>query len=368
MHSARRNGMVLARFGYVRRVDSRHYQVSSPKAKVVRDVRRVNRNKIVCSCHYGRTNPCVHVHALRYYRTMERREMKGRRIATTEGLVTMVAPNKYEVRSMPDDNHACTVWIEDRWLSCNCPDHVDKGNDCIHIHAVEACSMGKHHKLGSVLLPVPHFNIVKCKHCGSTRVRTKYRRKTKRRGRVQVYTCSTCNHQFTPVSGFQRAHFDQEIIGNALNTFFTASSYRKTAETIEEENPGITVTHGSIQNWVLRFCTLLYEHGMNLNPVVSERWHVDGMNISGVGYLHVIIDSHTRYCIASVVTEQGNDDRKLEGVIAMFEEAKRVAGKVPTKLVSDSNEDYATAWERCFSARNREDAKNDIPRSAFPQA
>ena len=48
-----------------------------------------------------------------------------------------------------------------------------------------------------------------------------------------------------------------------------------------------------------------------------------------------------------VATHKGNDD-----VEPMFKEAKQVAGKVPTTLISDKAANFHNAWKQQYKAKN----------------
>ncbi len=86
-------------------------------------------------------------------------------------------------------------------------------------------------------------------------------------------------------------------------------------------------------------------------PQVGENWRTDELHLKIRGnkrYLFAMLDSDTRYWIANMVAEhKGNDD-----VAPMFKQAKEVAGKVPTTLISDGATNFHNAWKRQYKAKN----------------
>ena len=65
-------------------------------------------------------------------------------------------------------------------------------------------------------------------------------------------------------------------------------------------------------------------------------------------YLFAMLDGETKYWIARMVaTHKGTDD-----VRPMFRQAKRVAGKVPSKLISDGAANFAEAHSDEYAPRN----------------
>ena len=88
-----------------------------------------------------------------------------------------------------------------------------------------------------------------------------------------------------------------------------------------------------------------------ITPQVSEAWRTDELYLKIKGnhrYLFAMLDSETRFWIAKMVAEhKGPDD-----VAPMFKEAKRMAGRVPTTLISDKAANFHEAWENQYKARN----------------
>lgn len=89
----------------------------------------------------------------------------------------------------------------------------------------------------------------------------------------------------------------------------------------------------------------------SLVPLVGEKWRTDEIYVRIRGerkYLFAMLDSDTRYWLArQVATHKGTDD-----VRPMFEKARKVAGKVPSKLISDGAGNFAEAHRDEYAPRN----------------
>lgn len=88
-----------------------------------------------------------------------------------------------------------------------------------------------------------------------------------------------------------------------------------------------------------------------VTPLVGETWRTDEIYVkirSERKYLFATLDSETRYWIArQIATHKGTDD-----VRPMFWDAKRVAGKVQSKLISDGAANFAEAHRDEYVPRN----------------
>ena len=88
-----------------------------------------------------------------------------------------------------------------------------------------------------------------------------------------------------------------------------------------------------------------------IRPQVGEAWRTDEIYMSIRGnrrYLFAVLDSETRYWIAKQVAEhKGTDD-----VRPMFQQAKKVAGKIPSQLISDGAANFGEAHRDLYAPKN----------------
>ena len=111
------------------------------------------------------------------------------------------------------------------------------------------------------------------------------------------------------------------------------------------------VTHQTVLNWAERFGSLMGQYLDSLMPLVGELWRTDEVYLRIRGdrkYLFAMLDADTRYWIArQVATHKGTDD-----VRPMFRKARKVAGKMPSKLISDGAPNFAVAHHDEYAPRN----------------
>ena len=130
---------------------------------------------------------------------------------------------------------------------------------------------------------------------------------------------------------------------------FSGLSTRKTAATLKMS--GASVSHMTVMNWATEYSGLMEKYLDKITPQVGENWRTDELYLKIKGnrkYLFAMLDSETRFWIAkTVATHKGNDD-----VATMFEKAKKVAGKIPSNLISDGASNFHHAWKDQYRAKN----------------
>ena len=124
---------------------------------------------------------------------------------------------------------------------------------------------------------------------------------------------------------------------------------RKTATVLKGMN--VKASHMTVQNWATQHARLIETFVDRMRPQVGEQWRTDELYLKIRGerrYPFAMLYSDTRYWLAKMVAEhKGNDD-----VAPIFEKAKKVAGKVPSKLVSDGAANFGHAHRKQYVAKN----------------
>jgi len=158
-----------------------------------------------------------------------------------------------------------------------------------------------------------------------------------------------CLKRFTHNVGFTRKRATPEQITQAVDLLFSGLSSRKVARSLEMT--GLKTTHVTVQNWGKEYSNLMEMFVDKIKPQVGEQWRTDELYLKIKGnrkYLFAMLDSETRFWIAKMVAEhKGNDD-----VAPMFAQAKKVAGKAPTTLISDKAANFHNAWKKQYKAKN----------------
>ena len=130
---------------------------------------------------------------------------------------------------------------------------------------------------------------------------------------------------------------------------YAGQSTRKVSNTLAKR--GVKVTYRTVLNWARRFGSMMERFAESLEPLVGESWRTDEVYMKILGerkYLFAMLDADTRYWIArQVATHKGTDD-----VRPMFRRARDVAGKTPSKLISDGAANFAEAHHDEYAPRN----------------
>lgn len=335
MNHRKRSGRMIAETkNQVRRVDDSTYVVLSQTMPDTKYTLERTAGGWDCSC--PDTIPyCKHAHAVEWRLGPKARADRGLLIHQAGGQVERIAPDHYLVRSQSTNS---TYEVRDfghGWM-CSCADHLHTGARCKHIQAVEFQAGVR------TIVELP--SQATCWHCDSPSIIRKGTQCGSRR-----FKCRKCGKYFTDGQGFDRMRNTIQHITIGVEMLFAGLSSRKTANALHVV--GCTVSHVTIQNWGRRFGDLMDAFLYTVTPHVGEDWRTDEVYTRIRGerkYLFAMLDAETRYWLARLVaTNKGTDD-----VRPMFREAKKVAGKVPSKLISDGASNFAEAHKDEYAPRN----------------
>ena len=234
-------------------------------------------------------------------------------------------------------------------MLCSCPDNIYRGVCCKHIHAIEISRRMR----AAVQQEIPktvikQVDLGRCKQCDSPNIVKQGIRKLKR-GPVQGYKCKDCGKRFTHNLGFEGKRAAPEQITQAVELVFSGLSSRKTTTFLKKA--GVKVSHQTVFNWAEEYGNIMEAYMDKVRPQIGEAWRTDEVYTKIRGnrrYIFAMLDSETRYWIVKMVAEhKGTDD-----VAPMFKQAKKVAGKIPTTLISDKAANFHEAWEDQYKAKN----------------
>lgn len=319
----------------IRCIDADTYEVWSQTTPDVRYTLKRTAAGWDCSCPDTIQHYCKHAYAVEHRLGMKARADRGMLIHQSKDQVEHLASDHYLVRSQSGNG---TYEVRDfghGWM-CSCPDHTHTGSVCKHIQAVQW-------RVGERRTIKPHDNS-RCKFCDSTNIVKKGVRGTK-----QQYGCKDCGRRFIQNLGFERRRATPEQICDAVELWYGGLSSRKVVANMASK--GLHVSYKTIQNWGKVYGMLMEEYFDSIQPQVGEVWRTDEIHLKIKGkkrYLFAMLDSETRYWIAKQVAEhKGKDD-----VAPMFKQAKKVADKIPTTLISDKAANFHHAWKQQYRAKN----------------
>ena len=274
---------------------------------------------------------------------------RGAEIVSLGGQITRIDEHTYEVSSQSCPTRTYEVISTEHGLVCSCPDSMFRNVCCKHAHAIEISRRMREAVRDDVpKVVIKQVDLTRCKRCDSENVHRDGIRRLKK-GDIQQYECDDCGKRFTHNLGFEGKRATPEHITQAVELVFAGLSTRKAATFLEKA--GVTVSHVTVFNWAEDYAGLMEQYLDKIRPQVGEAWRTDEIYMSIKGnrrYLFAMLDSETRYWIAKMVAEhKGNDD-----VAPMFDQAKKVAGKVPTTLISDKAANFHHAWKQQYRAKN----------------
>jgi len=239
-----------------------------------------------------------------------------------------------------------------RWL-CSCPDFENRGLRCKHINAVRIWKnlKTKFEQINLKIkqnIKVKDYEVDCCKFCHSTNI-MKYGKKNGK----QNYMCKDCKRNFVNNIDFENMKYNPKIIALTLDLYFRGLSLRKISQHLKEFYD-LNITHMSIYNWIEKYIGIMNEYVNSITPDVGGVWHTDEMKVKIDGsweYLWNVIDEHTRYQLASVVSTE----RKVRDARMVFQRAKsNCGGRKPKYIVTDGLPSYHPAINKEFKTNTGE--------------
>lgn len=329
-----RGKVIAAAPGQIRRAGGRAYTVLSQTAQGTKYALELTARGWDCSCPDDIAY-CKHAYALEQRLGSKTRADRGLMIHQAGGQVERIASDHYLVKSQSSDR-AYEVRDFGRGWVCSCPNHLETGSVCKHIQAVQFENGARQ------VIRQPDYT--ECLFCDSTRII----RKGRRNGRMR-FLCKGCGKHSTDDPGFGGKRHTPEHITVAVELVYAGLSTRKTARAMK--SVGTRISRQTVQNWSAEYGGLMDLFVDRITPVVGEEWRTDEVYVKIRGerkYLFAMLDAETWYWIAKqVATHKGTDD-----VRPMFREAKKVAGKTPSRLISDGVSNFAEAHRDEYAPRN----------------
>jgi transposase-like protein len=277
--------------------------------------------------------------------TINNRQERGIKIANSNQ-VRRIDEHHYKVKSQ-SRNLEHDVISTESGLSCSCEDHLFRKVCCIHIHAVEfSLKLRKEVKEKNKVV-IEQIDCSKCIQCQSLNI-VKHGIRRNKSGDIQRFSCKDCGKWFVFNLGFEGMRVNPKAITSAMQLYFTGESLRNVQQFLKLQ--GVNVSHQTVYNWIKKYTGLMKGYLDKITPQVGDTWRADEVFIKVSGnlkYLFAMMDDETRFWIAQEVAESKNnhDARHL------FRMANEVAGKKPTKLITDGLPAYRNAYLKEYFTR-----------------
>ena len=186
--------------------------------------------------------------------------------------------------------------------------------------------------------------VIACKYCGSQDVVKfgKYKN-------TQLYWCKSCKRKFKGDDALFYMQVKPEYVSTALELYYTGSSVNDIClhlRTTQGYHPSKSV----VFQWIDKFTDRAVDYFGGFRPQLGDVWAADEtvleLDKGKKVWFWDIIDTKTRFLIAS----RASFTRGTHDAEALMEQAKRVAGKAPKKIITDKLRAYWDGIELVFGA------------------
>lgn len=249
--------------------------------------------------------------------------------------------------------------------SCNCKDFElrckGKGLYCKHIKAIllfkklknkyEVEDSGLSNEV-ELIIETPKRDL--CPNCNSEDLIKSGKRKTQI-GIKQRYECKKCKKRFV-LSPIPKIKGTEKLVCLAMDCYYKGLSYRDISDQFKQFY-GLSLSHETIRNWVLRFSKVMEKYSKTLTPKTCGVWNADetliltkrGVNKKqpnkNYDYVWNVIDNKTKFLLASINSGRSRSKKDAQKV---FTEAWKQNGKMPNQIITDKLASYQDGIRRTF--------------------
>ncbi len=270
--------------------------------------------------------------------------------------------NSYLVPSQFDSNKKYHVTYFDSYF-CNCPDFIKrckgKGLYCKHIKAILLFKKLKNRydtedlsQEVELIIDTPKKYL--CLYCNSKDIIKSGKRKTQI-GIKQRYECKKCKKRFV-LSPIPKIKGNEKLVCLAMDCYYKGLSYRDIADQFKQFY-GLSLSHETIRNWVLKFSKIMEKYSKTLTPKTSGIWNADetliltkrgkDKNKPNMNYDYVwnVIDNKSKFLLASINSGRSRNKKDAQKVIT---EAYKQNVKMPNQIITDRNPSYQDGVRKTF--------------------
>ncbi len=187
----------------------------------------------------------------------------------------------------------------------------------------------------------------KCKFCDSGNIIKKGFKKNKS-GKLQKFKCNDCKRGFTTNFGFEKKQFDESIITQTMQIYYSKMSVRRIADHFEMI--GIDVSYKTIYNWISQYSKMTSKYLDGIVPRVGDWFRADEVWVKINGdqcYLFASMDDDTRYWLASDLA----DNKFQHNADNLLKMTKEQAGKNPRNFITDGLPAYMKSSKKVFGKK-----------------
>ena len=150
----------------------------------------------------------------------------------------------------------------------------------------------------------------------------------------QRYMCKGCKSKFRAGGKGKGRRMDAELMGSAIQDYYSGKSYKQIAEGLEKEYDIPEPSKATVFEWVKTYTDEAAKDMSNHKAKTGDHWVADEMVVDVGGrkaYNWNVMDEETRYILASHLSYR----RDGHAARAAIRKAAEAADKPPKKITTD---------------------------------
>ena len=167
------------------------------------------------------------------------------------------------------------------------------------------------------------------------------------RNGYQRYLCRDCEKKFRITGEAHHSQFHVEMIGAALDMYFSGMSYKQVAENLEKVYDIPEPSKRTIYDWVHDYAGAAAKRMKSYPAQVGDDWVADEMQLKVGGdrlWNWNVMDTKTRYILASHLSR----NRGIRDAEQVMKKAARATNVKPKTITTDGLSGYTEGIQRVF--------------------
>ena len=184
---------------------------------------------------------------------------------------------------------------------------------------------------------------VACPYCGHDKVVKNGRNANGK----QTYRCKQCTKRFLHTGQVAGRHASAEQIGAAVRMYYGGTSYKQTAETLNDAYDIAEPSKETLYRWVTEYSEIAKDILADFPAHTSGKWVADEIQVRVGGekyWLWNLMDAGTRYALAVHLSP----NRDQRAAVAVMRKAMAAADAPPRSITTDKLGSYTGAIKSVF--------------------
>jgi len=163
----------------------------------------------------------------------------------------------------------------------------------------------------------------------------------------QTYRCKSCSKRFLHTGQVAGHRVPAERIGAAIQMYYNGTSYKLTAETMDDAYPMPEPSKRAVYQWVKEYTDAAHDIMADFPAHTSDKWVADEIQVKVGGkslWLWNVMDAGTRYALAVHLSP----NRDTRAAVAVMRKAMAAADTPPKSITTDKLGSYVPAIKQVF--------------------